>query len=120
MNTLFVCDLIQVRLYAVAEENRENIECPDQEQARTYKRHYRLGDAVLARVHLDVYLTNGHDDVNPGYGATDILDIEQVLYFGYNTIDYQLNTKQQNSKCSQNETRIVLSVSVENGGIQLP
>lgn len=76
VNTLFVCDLIQVRLYAVAEENRENIECPDQEQARTYKRHYRLGDAVLARVHLDVYLTDGHDDVNSGDSATDILDIE--------------------------------------------
>ena len=76
VNILFVCDLIQVRLYAVAEESRENIECPDQEQARADKRHYRLGDAVLARVHLDVYLTNGHDDVNPGYGATDILDIE--------------------------------------------
>jgi hypothetical protein len=65
-----------IRLYAVAEENRENIECPDQEQARTYKRHYRLGDAVLARVHLDVYLTDGHDDVNSGDSATDILDIE--------------------------------------------
>ena len=48
----------------------------DERKTRTDKRHYRLGDAVLARVHLDVYLTNGHDDVNPGYGATDILDIE--------------------------------------------
>ena len=45
-------------------------------KARTYKRHYRLGDAVLARVHLDVYLTDGHDDVNSGDSATDILDIE--------------------------------------------
>lgn len=56
-------------------KSRENIECPNQEQARADKRHYRLGDAVLARVHLDIYLTDGHDNVNSGYGATDILDI---------------------------------------------
>ncbi len=119
MNTLFVCDLIQVRLYAVAEENRENIECPDQEQARTYKRHYRLGDAVLARVHLDVYLTDGHDDVNSGDSATDILDIEQVLYFTCNSIDNQIYIDFENYKCSQNETRIVLPISMRNGCVQL-
>ena len=119
MNILFVCDLIQVRLYAVAEESRENIECPDQEQARADKRHYRLGDAVLARVHLDVYLTNGHDDVNPGYGATDILDIEQVLYFTCNSIDNQIYIDFENYKCSQNETRIVLPISMRNGCVQL-
>ena len=115
MNTLFVCDLIQVRLYAVAEENRENIECPDQEQARTYKRHYRLGDAVLARVHLDVYLTDGHDDVNSGDSATDILDIEQVLYFVCNYTDNQRYTKSGKGKCSQNDTRIVLPMNEEKG-----
>ena len=68
VNILFVCDLIQVRLYAVAEESRENIECPDQEQARADKRHYRLGDAVLARVHLDVDLERGNDGENRSDG----------------------------------------------------
>lgn len=115
MNILFVCDLIQVRLYAVAEESRENIECPDQEQARADKRHYRLGDAVLARVHLDVYLTNGHDDVNPGYGATDILDIEHVLHFAYNYTDNQYYAKLEKGKCSQNDTRIVLPMNKKKG-----
>ena len=107
-------------LNAVAEERGKYDRSPDNEQARADQRDDVLGDAVLSRVHLDVYLESGYDSVASCHGIDDILHIQQVLYFGYNTIDYQLNTKQQNSKCSQNETRIVLSVSVENGDIQLP
>ncbi len=63
-------------LYAVAEEGREDYKCTDKEQTRTHKCQYRLGDAVLACVHLDINLETGHDDINSGYGATDVLDVQ--------------------------------------------
>ena len=63
-------------LNSIAEKCRKDYCRTDDEKAGSDQREYMLGDSVLARVHLDVYLTNGHDDVNPGYGATDILDIE--------------------------------------------
>lgn len=63
-------------LYAVAEEGREDDERTDKEQARTHECQYRLGDAVLARVHLDINLKTGYDDINSGYGATDVLDVQ--------------------------------------------
>ena len=45
-----------------------------------YKRHYRLGDAVLARVHLYVNLESGHNHTNPGDGTTESLDVEHHRY----------------------------------------
>ena len=74
-------------LYAIAEKGRKDKEGTDQEQARAHKRYDGLGNTVLARVHLDVYLTDGHDDVKSGDSATDILDIEhhrhhQVVHRG--------------------------------------
>ena len=71
-----VLDSCLLFLYAIAEKGRKDEERTDQEQTRADKRYDGLGDAVLARVHLDVYLTDGHDDVNSGDSATDILDIE--------------------------------------------
>lgn len=63
-------------LYAVAEKGRKDEECADQEQTRAHKRNDGLGDAFLARVHLDVNLEAGHNHANPGDGTAQGLDIE--------------------------------------------
>ena len=46
-------------------------------------------------------------------------NIHQVLYFTCNSIDNQIYIDFENYKCSQNETRIVLPISMRNGCVQL-
>ena len=106
--------------YPVAEECREHDGCTYDKQASTDHHHYLPCDAFLPRIHLDIDLQTGIDGDDGGNGVQQVEDIQQVLYFGYKTIDNQLNTKLRNGKCSQNETRIALSFSMENGSVQLP
>ena len=63
-------------LYAIAEKGRKDEERTDQEQARAHKRYDGLGNAVLARVHLDVDLECGNDGENRSDGIADIQDVQ--------------------------------------------
>ena len=67
-------------LYAIAEKGRKDEERTDQEQTCADKRYDGLGDAVLARVHLDVNLESGHNHANRGDGTTESLDVEHHRY----------------------------------------
>ena len=106
-------------LNSVAEECRKYDGCPDNEEAGSYQREDMLGDSVFARVHLDVYLECGYDRKTSCNRINDILDVQQVLYFTCNSIDNQIYIDFENYKCSQNETRIVLPISMRNGCVQL-
>ena len=64
------------RLYPIAEEGGEDDRGAEDEQARPDKGDDRLGDAVLTRVHPDIYLECGDDDENGGNGIADIEDVE--------------------------------------------
>ena len=79
--------------YSVAEKSREHDGRADDEQAGPDHHHDLTGDAFLPRVHLDVDLQAGIDGDDGGNGVEQVEDIQQVLYFGYNAIDNQLNTK---------------------------
>ena len=107
-------------LNSVTEECREYDGCPDNEEAGSYQREDMLGDSVFARVHLDVYLECGYDRKTSCNRINDILDVQHVLYFTCNYTDNQYYVKSEKGKCSQNDTRIVLPLSVEKGCVQLP
>ena len=105
--------------YPVAEERREHDGRAYDEQAGTDHHHDFPCDAFLPRVHLDVNLQAGVDGHDGGNGIEQVEDIQQVLYFTCNYIDNQLYIDFVSCKCSQNETRIVLPISVRNGCFQL-
>ena len=67
-------------LNAVAEERGKYDRSPDNEQARADQRDDVLGDAVLSRGHLDVYLESGYDSVASCHGIDDILHIHHHRY----------------------------------------
>lgn len=67
-------------LNAVAEKGGKHDGGADNEKARADKRHDGLGNAVLARVHLDVDLERGHDGEDRGDGVADIQDIQHHRY----------------------------------------
>lgn len=100
-------------LNSIAEKCRKDYCRTDDEKAGSDQREYVLGYSVLARVHLDIYLECGYDRKSSCNRVNDVLDIEQVLYFAFNYIDNQRYVNLQKGKCSQNETRIVLSISME-------
>ena len=79
-----------------------------------------ISRSLFPRIHLDVNLQTGVNGHNSGNGIKQVEYIQQVLYFTCNCIDNQIYTKQRKGKCSQNDTRIVLPMDVENGCIQLP
>lgn len=106
--------------YPVAEERREHDGRAYDEQAGTDYHYYLPRDAFLPRIHFDVDLQAGIDGDDGGNGVEQVEHIQQVLYFTCNCIDNQIYTKQRKGKCSQNDTRIVLPMDVENGCIQLP
>lgn len=106
-------------LNSIAEKCRKDYCRTDDEKAGSDQREYMLGYSVLARVHLDIYLECGYDRKTSCNRVNDILDIEQVLYFTCNSIDNQIYIDFENYKCSQNETRIVLPISMRNGCVQL-
>ena len=105
--------------YPVAEERREYDGCADDEQASTDYHHYLPRDAFLPRIHFDVDLQAGIDGDDGGNGVEQVEHIQQVLYFTCNSIDNQIYIDFENYKCSQNETRIVLPISMRNGCVQL-
>ena len=107
-------------LNSIAEKCRKDYCRTDDEKAGSDQRKYMLGDSVLARVHLDVYLECGYDRKTSCNRVNDVLDIEHVLYFTCNYTDNQYYVKSEKGKCSQNDTRIVLPLSVEKGCVQLP
>ena len=106
-------------LYAVAEEGREYDGGSDDEHARAEQHQDRLHYAVLSRIPLDIDLERGYDGQHGGNRIADVQDIQQVLYFTCNSIDNQIYIDFENYKCSQNETRIVLPISMRNGCVQL-
>ena len=63
-------------LNSVAEKCREDNCRTDDEKAGSDQREYVLGDPVLARVHLDVYLERGYDRETSCKRVNDVLDIE--------------------------------------------
>lgn len=105
--------------YPVAEERREHDGRAYDEQAGTDHHHDFPCDAFLPRVHLDVNLQAGVDGHDGGNGIEQVEDIQQVLYFTCNSIDNQIYIDFESYKCSQNETRIVLPISMRNGCVQL-
>ncbi len=105
--------------YPVAEERREHDGRTDNEQAGSDYHHDLAGDAFLPRIHLNVDLQAGIDGHDGGNGIKQVEDIQQVLYFTCNSIDNQIYIDFENYKCSQNETRIVLPISMRNGCVQL-
>lgn len=115
----FYVRVLSCLLYPVAEKGRKYDGCADDEQAGPNERHDRFGHSVLAHVHLDVYLHGGNDGHDGGDGVAQVQDIQQVLYFTCNSIDNQIYIDFENYKCSQNETRIVLPISMRNGCVQL-
>lgn len=50
----------------------------------------------------------------------NLKNLQNVLYFTCNYTDNQYYVKSEKGKCSQNDTRIVLPLSVEKGCVQLP
>ena len=110
---------VALLLYLIAEEGRENNRCPDDEEAGSHHHHDFAGDAFFPRIHLDINLEAGVDGDNSGDGIQEVKHVEQVLYFTCNSIDNQIYIDFENYKCSQNETRIVLPISMRNGCVQL-
>ena len=102
-------------LNSIAEKCRKDYCRTYDEKAGPDQREYVLGDSVLARVHLDIYLECGYDRKTSCNRVNDVLDIEQVLYFVCNYTDNQRYTKSGKGKCSQNDTRIVLPMNEEKG-----
>lgn len=102
-------------LNSIAEKCRKDYCRTDDEKAGSDQREYMLGDSVLARVHLDVYLECGYDRKTSCNRVNDVLDIQHVLYFACNCTDNQNYVKSGKGKCSQNDTRIVLPMNEEKG-----
>lgn len=102
-------------LNSITEKCRKDYCRTDDEKAGSDQREYMLGDSVLARVHLDVYLECGYDRKTSCNRVNDVLDIQHVLYFACNCTDNQNYVKSGKGKCSQNDTRIVLPMNEEKG-----
>ena len=66
-------------LNSIAEKCRKDYCRTDDEKAGSDQREYMLGDSVLARVHLDVYLECGYDRKTSCNRVNDVLDASSSL-----------------------------------------